>query len=749
MIPNTHSRLALFAALMCALATAPAAAQQASAGEDTAGSVALFDGTTLRGWDGDSSVWRVERGAIVGETSAAQPLKENTFLIWRGGATRDFVLTLEYRIGTGNPAGNSGVQFRSSLLPDVGRWVMQGYQADIDAADAYTGQIYEERGRGFLARPGQVARVAADGQVQVLGSVGKPDVVKSFIKKGDWNDLQVVARGNVILELLNGHVSSMLVDDDGRRAREGLLGLQLHAVRPMKIEFRNIHLKDLSSAPTLAHTDWLTDGGNPQRTAWQGNESLLSTRGAKDIRLLWKVALDNQPREMHALLPALVVGRADTREGPKEIVIVTGVSDNLYAIDAARGVLLWKKRFDHAGVGDTIPHSGLMCPGGITATPVIGRTAVPGRYTIYAVSWDGTLHQVNVADGADVAPPAKFMPPNGKPYALNLWKNVVYTHTAQGCGGHPNVAYAYDLATGKVGSWGPAGGGMWGRTGPAISAKGVMYTGTGDGPWDPERGIYGNGIVGIQQNPSTKALELVDYFAPANAEWLFKRDLDMQVTPAIFDYKGRELMVSAGKECRVYLMDTESIGGDDHRTPLYRTPQLCNEGLNFASAGIWGAMASWVDANGARWVLAPFWGPKHSRFMAPVEHGEVREGAIAAFKVQERDGNLELTPAWISRDMNRAEPPVVANGVVFAYGSGESTTQATPELGLRANSSEFRIKHSTHAVLYALDAQTGDELWSSGAQITSWNHWAGLSVANGRVYLGTFDGTLYCFGIAP
>jgi len=127
----------------------------------------------------------------------------------------------------------------------------------------------------------------------------------------------------------------------------------------------------------------------------------------------------------------------------------------------------------------------------------------------------------------------------------------------------------------------------------------------------------------------------------------------------------------------------------------------------------------------------------------------VKEGAIAAFKLEEREGGLQLTPAWISRDMNRAEPPVVANGVVFAYGSGESTAQATPELGLRANQSEIRIKNSTHAVLYALDGQSGDELWSSGSEITSWNHWAGLSVANGRVYIGTFDGTLYSFGVTP
>jgi outer membrane protein assembly factor BamB len=97
--------------------------------------------------------------------------------------------------------------------------------------------------------------------------------------------------------------------------------------------------------------------------------------------------------------------------------------------------------------------------------------------------------------------------------------------------------------------------------------------------------------------------------------------------------------------------------------------------------------------------------------------------------------------------MNRAEPPVIANGLVFAYGNGEDTTQSTPELGLGANSAAYRVPRSTHAVLYALDAQTGKELWSSGKQITSWTHWSGLSVANGRVYLGTFDGVLYCFGI--
>ncbi len=499
---------------------------------------------------------------------------------------------------------------------------------------------------------------------------------------------------------------------------------------------------------TRQPADWLTDGGDPQRTAWQQNETTLTTANVKNMKLLWKLKLDNQPREMHNLLPALVVGRVNTANGPKQIVIVTGVSDNIYAIDADKGELLWKSHFETSWN----PPPGnrgvyVLCPGGITATPTIGPGDAPGKYILYAAAWDGTLRRLNVADGKEVAPPAKFMPPNGKPYALNLVNNVIYTHTAQGCGGNPNMVYIYDLATDRVGSWGPAGGGMWGRTGPAISSTGVMYTGTGDGRWDSENGIFGNGIIGVKQNPQTRVAELVDYYGPSNAEWLWKRDLDMQVTPAVFKYKGKELMIDAGKECVVYLMDTQSIGGDDHRTPLHRTPLICNEEVNFASAGIWGSMATWEDSKGTRWALTPFWGPKHSKFNAPIENGPIKYGAIAAFKVEEKNGKWNLAPGWLSRDMNRAEPPVIANGIVFAYGNGEDTDQARFDIGLAYNSAENRIKGSTHAVLYALDAQTGKELWSSGNQITSWSHWGGLSMANGRVYINTFDGVQYCFGI--
>jgi hypothetical protein len=208
-------------------------------------------------------------------------------------------------------------------------------------------------------------------------------------------------------------------------------------------------------------SDWLTDGGNPQRTNWQKDERLFSPATVRNTTLLWKIRLDNEPRQMHSLFPPLIVGNVNTGRGSREIAIVAGVSDNLYAIDVEKGELIWKKHFDstwtppvNGGRG-----GGILCPGGQTATPVIAPAAAPGKYTIYAAGGDGRLHQLNASDGEDIAPPAKWMPPNGKPYGLNLWNNVLYTHTAQGCGGNPNVVYSYDLSTNKAGSWGPAGAG--------------------------------------------------------------------------------------------------------------------------------------------------------------------------------------------------------------------------------------------------------------------------------------------------
>ena len=508
-----------------------------------------------------------------------------------------------------------------------------------------------------------------------------------------------------------------------------------------------------SPATPPAMADWLTDGGDSQRTAWQKNERLLSVSSVKGMRLLWKYKTDNVPREMHALFPPLIVGRVLTAAGPKQVAIVAGISDNLYAIDVATGGLLWKHHFDTTFSPSPSVNFGTLCPGGQLATPVIGPGKAPGSYIIYAAAWDGRLHQLDVATGKAVAPSELFMPPNGKPYGLNLFNNVVYTTSAQGCGGNPNYVFAFDLATRRTATFDPGSGGMWGRSGPSIGKDGTIYTGTGDGSYNPELRSYGTAIIGVKIDPKTGALKLKDYFGPPNAEYLLKRDIDLQVTGPVFDHDGREWLVQGSKECRTWLLDTSALGGEDHSTAEHRSALICNEDQDYQAAGIYGAMASYLDSKGTRWVLVPFWGPKHPKFQAPIEHGEVFNGAVAAFRMEKdpATAHYRLAPAWISRDMKNADPPVVANDVVFGFASGEDVVLRSPPMpygGEPANGgTPGRISRSTHAVLYALNGQTGDVLWSSGNEITSWNHYSGISVANGRVYIGTYDGVVYCFGL--
>ncbi len=201
------------------------------------GFVQIFDGKTLDGWEGTDR-WKVEKGTIVAQTTAENPLRQNTFLIWRGGKLADFELKLEYRI-TG---GNSGIQYRSAELENSD-FAMSGYQSDIDANLRYTGMIYEERGRGFLAPRSQV-NYRGPSVSGTLASLGTSNELREVLKTNDWNEIHIIARGNTLIQIYNGRMMSMLIDDDiAGRAMEGLIGLQVHTGEPMKIEFRNIRLK--------------------------------------------------------------------------------------------------------------------------------------------------------------------------------------------------------------------------------------------------------------------------------------------------------------------------------------------------------------------------------------------------------------------------------------------------------------------------------------------------------------------------
>ena len=146
--------------------------------------------------------------------------------------------------------GNSGIQYRSIERPDVAKWVMQGYQADIDLKQRYTGQIYEERGRGFVCLRGQMSYIANGQKAGAIGTVGGDEELKQLIKVDDWNDVEIIARGNVLLQLWNGRLMSELIDDDtSGRKMDGEIGIQVHRLpnAAMRIETRNIRIKTFAS----------------------------------------------------------------------------------------------------------------------------------------------------------------------------------------------------------------------------------------------------------------------------------------------------------------------------------------------------------------------------------------------------------------------------------------------------------------------------------------------------------------------
>ena len=208
--------------------------------EDALGWKSLFDGQTLKGWTGDPKYWRCEGGAIVGEITPETIVKNNTFIIWDGALPGDFELKAEYRI---SERGNSGINYHSADVPGL-TFALTGPQADIDGQNKHTGQNYEERGRTFNALRGQITRIRPGQKAEVIGSVGDPKELATFIRSGDWNEYHLIVRGGVQTHILNGHVMSVVIDDEpAARHPEGKLGVQVYVGPPMKVEYRNLRVR--------------------------------------------------------------------------------------------------------------------------------------------------------------------------------------------------------------------------------------------------------------------------------------------------------------------------------------------------------------------------------------------------------------------------------------------------------------------------------------------------------------------------
>jgi len=213
--------------------------------DDHDGWIPIFDGASLKNWDGNPEVWKLEDHAITGTSTPDKP-SGTTYIIWKGGEPKNFELKAEMKLeGAGL---NSGIQYRSTITPPSGRgsWPnLRGYQADFDFAGRYTGQLYEQgTPRGIIAWRGQVVRAEQGKRPRLLSMLGDSDELKGVIKSGDWNQVHVIARGNVMTHIINGRVMSIFIDDDPTMAAaQGVIALQIEGTG--KVSFRNLWLKNL------------------------------------------------------------------------------------------------------------------------------------------------------------------------------------------------------------------------------------------------------------------------------------------------------------------------------------------------------------------------------------------------------------------------------------------------------------------------------------------------------------------------
>ena len=494
---------------------------------------------------------------------------------------------------------------------------------------------------------------------------------------------------------------------------------------------------------------WTTFGGDPQRTGWNKTETDLTPENVKNLKLEWSVKLDSEAKALTNLTAPLVRASVATPKGVKDLVIAAGVSGRVFVIDGDSGKIFWQKTLSSEGTPER--RDSWLCPNGLTATPVIGpppRTgSAPGfGQALYVLAADGKLHAFNLVSGEDLLPPTPFVPAFAKMWSMNLVNGVLYTTISQNCNGVKSGVYSIDLgnADRKISYFeaGTNGAGIWGRGGAAITSDGRVIIETGDGAFDPEKNQMADSVMAL----SPKDLKLADYFTPRNRAWMTKKDLDMgSIGPTIFNFKNWELAAASGKEGVIFLLDTKSLGGPDHRVPLYRSPLLANEEVNFAGKGFWGAFSTWEDAAGTRWLYAPAWGPPTPATHFALQHGETSDGSIMAFKVEEQAGKPVLIPAWNSLNMSVPTPVIIANGIVFALSDGDSPVQFGPSGNLL--SVEDRKARAGHAVVYALDATTGNVLFSSAETIRGFSHFSAPAVGGGRIYVGTEDGMLYAFGL--
>lgn len=502
--------------------------------------------------------------------------------------------------------------------------------------------------------------------------------------------------------------------------------------------------------------DWTTSGFDAQRSNWVRGDAKISLDSMRrpGFELVWKTNVYDGARTKSFVTPPVMIDFYIGYRGFRSLAFIGNGANSVVTMDTDLGRVEWTKDFKIP----PSPASSPACPGGMTSgvarsttlgypalvtargfgrgTPAksgVGepfegavvlkqlanrparppapkpvkttarRTAeAPSPFSpriqwLYAIAQDGRLHSMYISNGEEPGDPVAFLPPNAHAKGLIVVDNVAYVATTNGCGGVDNGIWALDLPTSKVTHW-KATGNIAGSTGHAMGPDGTIYT------------AAGNELVALEE----RTLRVRGTYKLAGGEFTS--------SPVVFDYRGKDFVALTSSDGKLLLFDGSAIDKPIVASAAFSAP-------NYAT----GAITSWRDAAGIRWLLVPAGGsaPTNAGF-----RGDVKNGAIVAWKIVDQNGAPSLQPGWMSRDMVSPITPMVVNGVVFAVSSGEQRSGAPAE----------RVKKSVPAVLYAIDSASGNQLWSSGKTLTSFVTTGGLAAGGSRVYVATQDGTQYVFG---
>ncbi|ADV82025.1 pyrrolo-quinoline quinone [Terriglobus saanensis] len=489
--------------------------------------------------------------------------------------------------------------------------------------------------------------------------------------------------------------------------------------------------------------NWTTAGADPSHSGWQKNEKKISKETAgTQFKFLWKLKLGATAKETQSFTEPLLALRLINAQGFKDLVL-WGSTDTVYAVDSELGTIVWKKTYDvpaSNGTGACGAHNlsivmeppvvinfgAHRAPGASPApTPPASAPPLPlsqrrlgvtaggggfGLKGLYVLTGDGILHEQVLSTGIDFAPPVKFLPmAHANPDGLSVIGKKMFTITGRGCSGTKNGLWAIDLAspdytttnymTDKVVPLG--------LSGPTLD-DGVAYLVTGSGA---AGNVHADSVIAV----TVKDMKEKDWYMPAGEGKV------RNISPVAFTFKQKKLVAAPGRDGSFVLLDSESLGGADHHTPLSESAKIAK-----TKSDSFDSLASWQDASGTAWVLASVSGSLLPEAKFAATNGPAPHGSVVAFKVEEKGDKMMLTPAWVSRDLIHPAPPVITNGVVVALSQGNSTM---------------------HATLYVLDAMTGKELYSSKDAISTYAHLTGVAVGDGHAFFTTHDSTLYSFGI--